>query len=104
MNMTYFTEQVITAKFRVAAIILSTQYEYDLFYWTINAAIGRIIIIKDWQCKAGRGRLTPHQSEDPSPTLPTYTGKEEKAKIVEEKKGEKRKERFFLIQIKSIWY
>ena len=25
-----------------------------------------IIIKKDWQCKAGRGRLTPYQSEDPS--------------------------------------
>ena len=47
-----------------------------------------IIIKKDWQCKAGRGRLTPHQSEDPSPTLPTYRGKEEKGKIVKDKKGE----------------
>ena len=45
-----------------------------------------IIIKKDWQCKAGRERLTPYQSEDPSPTLPTYRGKEEKGKIVEEKK------------------
>ena len=47
-----------------------------------------IIIKKDWQCTAGRGRLTPYQSEDPSPTLPTYRGKEEKGKIVEDKKGE----------------
>ena len=46
-----------------------------------------IIIKKDWQCKAGRGRLTPYQSEDPSPTLPTNRGKEEKRKIVEDKKG-----------------
>ena len=29
-----------------------------------------IFIKKDWQCKAGRWRLTPYQSEDPSPTLP----------------------------------
>ena len=36
----------------------------------------------------GRGRLTPYQSEDPSPTLPTCRGKEEKGKIVEDKKGE----------------
>ena len=36
----------------------------------------------------GRERLTPYQSEDPSPTLQTYRGKEEKAKIVEDKKGE----------------
>ena len=47
-----------------------------------------IIIKKDWQCKAGRGRLTPYQSGDPGPTLPTYRGKEEKGKIVEDKKGE----------------
>ena len=47
-----------------------------------------IIIKKDWQCKAGRGRLTPYQSEDPSPTLPAYRGKEDKGKIVEDKKGE----------------
>ena len=37
---------------------------------------------------AGRGRLTPYQSEDPSPTLPTYRGKEEKGKIVKNKKIE----------------
>ena len=30
---------------------------------------------------------TPYQSENPSPTLPTYRGKEEKEKIVEDKKG-----------------
>ena len=47
-----------------------------------------IIIKKDRQCKAGRGKLTPYQSEDPSHTLPTYRGKEEKWKIVEDKKGE----------------
>ena len=47
-----------------------------------------IIIKKDWQCKAGRGRLPPYQSEDPSPTRPTYRGKEEKGKIVEDKKVE----------------
>ena len=32
--------------------------------------------------------MTPYQFEDPSPTLPTYRGKEEKGKIVEDKKGE----------------
>ena len=47
-----------------------------------------IIIKEDWQCKAGRRRLTPYQSEDLSPTLSTYRGKEEKGKIVEDKKGE----------------
>ena len=34
----------------------------------LRSLVGIIIIIKkDWQCKAGRGRLTPYQSEDPSP-------------------------------------
>ena len=32
-------------------------------------------------------KLTPYQSENPSPTLTTYRGKEEK--IVEDKKGER---------------
>ena len=30
--------------------------------------------------------MPPYQSDDPSPTLPTYRGKEEKRKIVEDKK------------------
>ena len=30
--------------------------------------------------------MTPYQSEDPSPTLPTYRGTDEKEKIVEDKK------------------
>ena len=30
--------------------------------------------------------MTSYQSEDPSPTLPTYRGREEKAKLVEDKK------------------
>ena len=59
--------------------------------WNDNIKHLRIIIIiikKDSQCKAERGRLTPYQSEDPSPKLPTYRGKEEKGKIVEDKKWE----------------
>ena len=32
--------------------------------------------------------MTPYQSEDPSPTPSTYRGKEEKLKIVGDKKGE----------------
>ena len=47
-----------------------------------------IIIKKDQQCKALRGRLTLYQSEDPSPTPPTHRGKVEKGKIVEDKKGD----------------
>ena len=62
---------------------------YRRSLWRLEIVQEPIIIIKkDWQCKTGRGRLTPYQSEDPSPTLPTYRGKEEKEKIVEDKKGE----------------
>ena len=39
-----------------------------------------IIIKKSKQCKAGREWYTPYQSEDPSPTIPTYRQKEEKGK------------------------
>ena len=44
-----------------------------------------IIIKRDWQCKAGRERLTPYQSEDPNPTTPTHRKKEEKGKTVGDK-------------------
>ena len=40
-----------------------------------------IIIIKSgWQCKAGRERVTPYQSEDPNPTTPTLERKKRKGK------------------------
>ena len=39
-----------------------------------------IIIIKGRQCKAEREWYTTYQSEDPSPTIPTYRQKEVKAK------------------------
>ena len=45
-----------------------------------------IIIKRGWQCKAGRERLTPFQSEDPNPTTPTHRKKEEKGKTVGYKK------------------
>ena len=41
-----------------------------------------IIIKRGWQCKAGRERLTPYQSEEPNPTTPTHRKKEEKGKTV----------------------
>ena len=53
---------------------------------TLYSIIIIIVIEKDWQCNAGTGRMTPYQSKDPSPTLPTYRGKEEKMKIVKDKK------------------
>ena len=45
-----------------------------------------IIIGKGRQCKAGRERLTPYQSEDPNPTTPTHIMKEEKGKTEGDKK------------------
>ena len=45
-----------------------------------------IIIKRGWQCKAGRERLAPYQSEDPNPTTPTTRKKEEKGKTVGDKK------------------
>ena len=71
--------------------IFSLNYRMFIYVdwtWDIHIIIIVIIIKKDLKCKAGRGRLTPYQSEDPSPTLPAYRGKEEKGKIVEDKKWE----------------
>ena len=45
-----------------------------------------IIIKEDRQCKAGRERLTPCQSEDPSPAIPTDKKKEEIGNTEEDKK------------------
>ena len=45
-----------------------------------------IIVKKGEQCKAGRERLTPYQSEDRNPTIPTYRTKEEKGKTEGDKK------------------
>ena len=63
-------------------ILLTSKITPSVFVTLICKQLIIIIIIinKDWQCKAGRGRLTPYQSEDPSPILPTYRGKEEKGK------------------------
>ena len=52
-----------------------------------HAFSGIIIIIKkDWQCKAGRERLTPYQSEDPNRTSPTHIIIEEKKKTAGDRK------------------
>ena len=61
---------------------------FPMNLWTVHNYYF-IIIKKDWQCKARRGRLPPYQSKAPSPILPTYRGKEEKGKIVQDKKGER---------------
>ena len=46
-----------------------------------------ITIKKGWQCKDGRERLTPYQSEDPSRTIPTHRMKEKKGKAAGDKMG-----------------
>ena len=76
------------------AMCLISPYTYIAVHRDVHTAVYSctavydyvIIIKKYWQCKAVRGRLTPYQSEDSSPTLPTYRGKEEKGKVVEDKK------------------
>ena len=45
-----------------------------------------LIIKKHWERNAGRERLTPYQSEDPSPTTTTHWMKEKKWKTVGDKK------------------
>ena len=45
-----------------------------------NIIIIIIIIKKGRQCKAEREWYTPYQSEDPSPTIPTYRQNEAKWK------------------------
>ena len=45
-----------------------------------------IILKKGWQCRAGRERLTPYESEDPNPTTPTHRMEEEKGKTAGDKK------------------
>ena len=55
--------------------------------WLVTQSNSIIIIIKrDWQCKAGRERLTPYQSEDPNPTTPTLERNKRKGKTVGDKK------------------
>ena len=84
-NFNKSTRRICLIYFSMAAFIDNIKF----LLWNLNINNLIIIIIKkDWQYKAGRGRLTPYQSEDPSPTLPPYRGKEEKGKIVEDKKGE----------------
>ena len=45
-----------------------------------------LLLKKDWQCKAGRERLTPYQFEDPNPTTPTHRIKEDIGKTAGGKK------------------
>ena len=49
-----------------------------LYYYYIIIII--IIIKRGWQCKAGRERLTPYQSEDPNPKHQPIERKKRKGK------------------------
>ena len=61
---------------------ITDESDVCLHFWYIIITI----IKKGWQCKAGRERLTPYQSEDPNPTTPTHRMKEEKEKTAGDKK------------------
>ena len=52
----------------------------------MDACAHIIINKKGWQCKAGRERLTPYQSQDPNPTTQAHRMKEEKGKTAGDKK------------------
>ena len=69
-------------------LILIVNKEYNsLSYLSFETHFIIIIIKRGWQCKAGRERLTPYQSEDRNPTTPTHRKKEEKGKTVGDKNG-----------------
>ena len=59
---------------------------FYIFIFIFCSIIIIIIIKRGWQCKAGRERLTPYQSEEPNLTTPTRRKKEEKGKTVGDKK------------------
>ena len=86
----YFTIPAVHNYFTSCPI--SNAIPYGLYsnvtHLLANLLIIIIIIInrKGRQCKAGRERLTPYQSEDPNPTTPTHRMKEEKGKTVGDKK------------------
>ena len=54
------------------------RFYYNVIYHSHSFIFIIIIMKKSQQCKAGREWYTPYQSEDPSPTIPTYRQKEEK--------------------------
>ena len=59
-------------------IIINNNYSYNYIHIIIIIII--IIIKNGRQCKAEREWCTPYQSEDPSPTIPTYRQTDEKGK------------------------
>ena len=86
----YGTNLIIRRHYkREGGEIDTTQHNFKHYYCPVTRT-GRILLLllkKCWQCKAGRERLTPYQSEDPRPTTPTHRIKEEKVKTVGDKKG-----------------
>ena len=64
---------------------LNVLFAITLYRFALNTHY--IIIKKGSQCKAGRERLAPNQSEDHSPAIPTHRMKEEKRKTAGDKMG-----------------
>ena len=62
-------------------------YTSIFFIYLLHHSISlpKYIIKKGRQCKAGRERLIPYQTEDPSPTIPTHRRNEETGKTVDKK-------------------
>ena len=77
----------------IAFMITSVKYhlkllsaKFLLLMISMQITVYIIVIKKGWQCKTGRERLTPYQSEDPNPTTPTHRMKEDKWKTAGGKK------------------
>ena len=70
----------------ILGVTFDAKMDFEKHLRSVSSAaaqrLGIIIIIikKGQQCKAGREWYTPYQSEEPSPTIPTYRQKEEKGK------------------------
>ena len=60
-------------------------FDFFITYIYVNKLIIIVVIKKGWQCKAGRERITPYQTEDPNPTTPTHKMKEKKGKTAGDK-------------------
>ena len=71
--------KILSIKVAICSVIRDGLKILGMRDWDIIIII-IIVIEKGQQCKAGREWYTPYQSEDPSPTIPTYRQKEEKGK------------------------
>ena len=56
--------------FKCRKFLIPLDLNPRLFILLLYYSFYYIIIIKNWQCKAGRERFPPYPSEDPSRTIP----------------------------------